>query len=640
MPIETDLDGNGAIDIQFGGTNAKNEAGARINLGLGNVNNTSDADKPISAATQTALDGFSNVDNTSDADKPISTATQSALDTKIPDFNVNDMFGLINISIQNNGDVANIAGFFAVFPQSEFNGGGNFTWQSGLNKNTANGGTVVDPDNTGGFDGTTSTLAAFLTAQGGGSGTGCWVRQYTILTPEMFGAIPDASDSTTALQAFLDALKLSGGYASNNGGVYGVSARLVITSGTKAFTLMFTGRDSTEIRRITDFSASVFEVSATDDCQVGGFTINAQHATYPNGNHGFVFSDCSDVRGVDILVTDYKNSGCIAYANTPGTDVNNVFIDCTVNGLAAANNGLLVADLARSGLINCVGDGCPGSPGYALQLKNACDDGFIINSIGRNSAAGVAFGKDGVTTVNSAKVSARVEGNTTGFVLGGAEDCSVDIKIDMKSAGANAIDLEDGSDSNDITASVLNMAASVGIVRTRSGAIDNFIRLKQVNGLSTSKVAIFDSGSLNNHVVLEKIKDTVPSAGPLGFITDNSTGGTNIFELNEQPMFQKTVIASGVINLSNRKVESVVLDTEGSAGTDDLDTINGDLVEGLIVSLRTTSNVRDVTVKHATGNIILTGSVDFTLNAVGDTISLRYNSELSQWAQINGNNIA
>ena len=80
-------------------------------VGLSNVDNTSDADKPISSATQTALDskeptitattsadyyrgdktfatldktavGLSNVDNTSDLDKPISTATQTALDAK------------------------------------------------------------------------------------------------------------------------------------------------------------------------------------------------------------------------------------------------------------------------------------------------------------------------------------------------------------------------------------------------------------------------------------------------------------------------------------------------------------------------------------------------------------------------------
>jgi uncharacterized protein (TIGR02145 family) len=75
-------------------------------VGLGNVDNTSDAGKPISTATQTALDlkapfnnptftgtvggisktmvGLGNVDNTSDAGKPISTVTQTALDLKAP----------------------------------------------------------------------------------------------------------------------------------------------------------------------------------------------------------------------------------------------------------------------------------------------------------------------------------------------------------------------------------------------------------------------------------------------------------------------------------------------------------------------------------------------------------------------------
>ena len=76
----------------------------KSDVGLSNVDNTSDANKPISSATQTALDlkapiasptftgtvggitksmvGLSNVDNTSDANKPVSTATQTALNLK------------------------------------------------------------------------------------------------------------------------------------------------------------------------------------------------------------------------------------------------------------------------------------------------------------------------------------------------------------------------------------------------------------------------------------------------------------------------------------------------------------------------------------------------------------------------------
>jgi hypothetical protein len=75
-------------------------------VGLANVDNTSDEDKPVSTDTQAALDlkaplanptftgtvagvtksmvGLGNVDNTADADKPVSTATQTALDAKAP----------------------------------------------------------------------------------------------------------------------------------------------------------------------------------------------------------------------------------------------------------------------------------------------------------------------------------------------------------------------------------------------------------------------------------------------------------------------------------------------------------------------------------------------------------------------------
>lgn len=62
---------------------------AKGDVGLGNVDNTADLDKPISTATQTALDlkanasAISNIDNTSDANKPVSTAQQTALDAKL-----------------------------------------------------------------------------------------------------------------------------------------------------------------------------------------------------------------------------------------------------------------------------------------------------------------------------------------------------------------------------------------------------------------------------------------------------------------------------------------------------------------------------------------------------------------------------
>ena len=81
----------------------------KAQVGLGNVDNTSDADKPVSTATASAIGlvqgyldaheanhsnphqvtkaqvGLGNADNTADLDKPISTAVQAALDQKAND---------------------------------------------------------------------------------------------------------------------------------------------------------------------------------------------------------------------------------------------------------------------------------------------------------------------------------------------------------------------------------------------------------------------------------------------------------------------------------------------------------------------------------------------------------------------------
>lgn len=71
---------------------ATDQSAAKSAIGVDHVDNTADADKPISNATQAALNlkadavNLTNVDNTHDIDKPISTATQTALNTKAPSF--------------------------------------------------------------------------------------------------------------------------------------------------------------------------------------------------------------------------------------------------------------------------------------------------------------------------------------------------------------------------------------------------------------------------------------------------------------------------------------------------------------------------------------------------------------------------
>jgi hypothetical protein len=72
------------LSIAGGGTGATTAAAARTNLGLGNVDNTADAAKPISTATQAALDTKANADevNTALATKANAAEVNTALATK------------------------------------------------------------------------------------------------------------------------------------------------------------------------------------------------------------------------------------------------------------------------------------------------------------------------------------------------------------------------------------------------------------------------------------------------------------------------------------------------------------------------------------------------------------------------------
>ena len=58
---------SGIVPIVNGGTGADTVAGAKTNLGLNNVDNTSDLNKPVSTATQTALNGKEDKSNKSTA---------------------------------------------------------------------------------------------------------------------------------------------------------------------------------------------------------------------------------------------------------------------------------------------------------------------------------------------------------------------------------------------------------------------------------------------------------------------------------------------------------------------------------------------------------------------------------------------
>ena len=72
----------------------------------------------------------------------------------------------------------------------------------------------------------------------------------------------------------------------------------------------------------------------------------------------------------------------------------------------------------------------------------------------------------------------------------------------------------------------------------------------------------------------------------------------------------------------------------------DLDTISGG-IDGMLLTLKLDSAAAsDVVLKHNTGNLLLDGSADSTLDAQGDRVLLQYDGDLSKWVQVGGGNNA
>ena len=97
-------------------------------------------------------------------------------------------------------------------------------------------------------------------------------------------------------------------------------------------------------------------------------------------------------------------------------------------------------------------------------------------------------------------------------------------------------------------------------------------------------------------------------------------------KLNTQP--NTATISSGAITYTNTYM---VVDTEASASTDDLDTINGGSV-GDILIIRQENDGRDITFKHAGGNINLTNGIEFSFVNTRDRLVLQYDG--SFWVEL------
>jgi hypothetical protein len=192
-------------------------------------------------------------------------------------------------------------------------------------------------------------------------------------------------------------------------------------------------------------------------------------------------------------------------------------------------------------------------------------------------------------------------------------------------AASDILHISVGGVNKQITASLIAQSIStlLGITAFGSSFIQSADAQAARDTLELNK-AIVDWSSTTSYAVGNLAKDATTGAVYQSILApnlNNALTDTNywkiwdvtVSKLNFTP--KTATISSGAITVSGSSY--IIVDTEGGAATDDLDTINGGN-DGDILILRSTDNARNITIKHLGGNIRTDTQEDITLDLSSD----------------------
>jgi hypothetical protein len=437
-------------------------------------------------------------------------------------------------------------------------------------------------------------------------------------------------------------------------GTFTVHKPIQRLAGTNPFRLVGDDWRRSIIARGSDWApgvgaGSVFNITGVDNHSIENLRILGGATLYPvNANHAIACSNSNHVTYRRLYIEDWLNSGILVF-HFPGLpppvsaqEQNNVIEDCYLVGNGASNNGILFVDQFYSYIRGCtVRDiGKSGSPQAAIQFKNLCYRSRIDDCIAINARSGVSMGQQDVVGIAAQQCSMTntiVRDCVWGIYMGSSAYCDVsNINIDMNNQGSHGIEITDTQECSftdiKLRGQQVSSAYSVKFGGTSS---DNFVQFSTLNINDTiPEIVTCDATALNNMVRVEKLKNTATLTYTDQGMLDNAPTVGNGLEIGGYTTQSAVTIASGVILLKNPRVQLVRVNTEASAATDDLDTITGTGRDGQIVTLKTTANSRDVTVKHGTGNIRLVGSADFAMLTINYRITLQFDAGANAWVEI------
>lgn len=333
-------------------------------------------------------------------------------------------------SIMRDGDRAEITGFYA----GSSSGSGEFYWDATYDKAEANGGTIIDPDTLGGFDGTVSTRDAYLAAQGTGSGTGCWVSLAERINFARFGALGDGvqDDYLPCLRAVVDA-NAAGWPLDGDVGTYRLSQRIALQSlngqsninlrlegaGTRRTIFMVDGSENSDggilVQKVgTDFSCelshfSIVAKSGSGDCgtglevaaNIGGATlqktllidhvvVSSEDFLVTDNGDGTYSPESPAYFSRPFVVTEIARAElnrCIWQGPKSNTSDNSIrYADTSASYLA--DTGFTLTDIYGPILTNCQAHQCK----YGFDLvadENAVEGGDFADCVAVNVREGI-----------------------------------------------------------------------------------------------------------------------------------------------------------------------------------------------------------------------------------------------------------
>jgi len=464
--------------------------------------------------------------------------------------------------------------------------------------------------------------------------SGVWIRMLDNpreVTPEMFGAVGNGStDDYTALQAAEDWLEITqtGKY---RGGVlrlisrYATSDNLLIDS--TNITIMGDGNERSSAAASVNGSPAIIGTKTTEpvilvrasDTNLIGFEVGAsaarQAGTTSTGDNtvcGVMIapSDAASQSMDSILIQDVLVRDQV----DDGFHVCGAIASLTFNRCSAKDNdrhGFHIDDGTLAGRSNL------GRPG--IITMNDCRS---VDSGGY----GIGCGHPSDSTnapyrVIISNFEGHRNGLTSGKLYSTYESCHF-LRGENIVVFASAFA---GTGSGNVAARSCVLVSAVDAqfesCRYIQAAGTHFVSIQDIAGFTTRFVrfeggtATVSGSALSYFVTIE--------AGSLQCRIDNVFGISTEYTATSDR--ETLTIASGVIAAI---FESHLVDTEASAATDDIDTINGG-IQDQVVRFRSVNSGRDPTFKNGTGNIVC--GADRTLSNIADEIAFRYDATAAKW---------